>query len=180
MGSWERDDYLAIGLIRKPIGLRGWVGITPFGGGIGRMRLPATVLAAGNASDGLVLTLKEVRPHPKGYRALFEGVDTRDKAENLRDRTIQARFADLPPLAEEEYYHFELEGMKVYGAGDGALLGTVTEAFNYPSVDALQIHLESGQFALIPMTRQIVVSVDRNSRKIYLERSLLEEILPER
>ena len=93
--------------------------------------------------------LLSVRDSGKAAVARFEGVDDRSAAEALRGSLVEVERSALPPLAEGEYYHADLIGLKCEDA-QGNAAGTVVAVENYGAGDLLEIKLESGQRALIP------------------------------
>jgi 16S rRNA processing protein RimM len=178
MMPFEHDECIAIGAVRKPIGLHGWVGVSAFGKSISAMKPPYTVLLCKQKSiDGLAMTVVEVRRHPKGFRLRLAECSSRDDAERIRDHIIKAPARALPPLQDNEYYFHELEGMAVLAGDKEAVIGTVAEVHNYPSVDALEIRLHTGKTALVPLTPRAVPEINRARREVRIELSLLDEIL---
>ncbi len=175
--SHTDSEPVVIGQVRKPIGLKGWCGVTAYGESLGNLKLPARIIldrARGGKTEGILLSVEN---HPKGYRCRFKGVSNRDAAEKLRDADIIVDNAQLPTLAESEYYHFELEGMQVVAEPDNTFIGTVKEVHNYPSVDALEIERPQGKPIVVPMTRETVLRVDRATGTISVSVDFLEEVL---
>jgi 16S rRNA processing protein RimM len=86
-------------------------------------------------------------------------VDDRDRADELRGALICAKRADFPPLGEDEFYVCDAAGARV--TFEGALLGTVTDVRNYPSVDALVVKAaDGGTDWEIPLVDAFVASLD--------------------
>ena len=63
------------------------------------------------------------------------GVETRTQAEQLSGRQVLGDRRRFPPLPPGEYYWFQLLGLPVYDAGDGALLGRLQEILPTPGHD---------------------------------------------
>ena len=72
-----------------------------------------------------------------------------------RGDELAVRRADLPPLAEGEFYAFELVGLRVEEEG-GRVLGTVKDVLPGPANDNLE--LEDG--TLVPMIEDAIRAVD--------------------
>ena len=78
-----------------------------------------------------------------------------------RGATLAVPRADLPALGEDEYYAFQLVGLKVEEEG-GRFLGRVAEVVDYPANDVLE--LDSGVF--LPLVGACVRSVDIEGGRI--------------
>jgi 16S rRNA processing protein RimM len=78
-----------------------------------------------------------------------------------RGTTLAVPREALPPLAEDEYYSFQLVGLVVEEEG-GRVLGRVKEVLDYPANDVLE--LDSG--ALLPLVEACVRQVDLEGGRI--------------
>ena len=93
--------------------------------------------------------LVSVRDGGKTAVARFEGIADRAAAEALRGQLVEIDRADLPPLAEGEYYHADLIGLPCVDEG-GTLVGRVTSVENFGAGDLLEVEVDGGKRALIP------------------------------
>lgn len=130
-------------------GVRGEVRLKLFGEGVDALR-GRTVEAGGRPLRVLAIRAPGV--------ARFEGVDTREAAEALRGTELSVDRADLPPLAQGEYYHADLLGLACVGP-DGAGLGHVVAVENYGAGDLLEIERRDGTRSLVPY-REGVADLD--------------------
>ena len=73
-----------------------------------------------------------------------------------RGRTLTVRRSQLPPLPDDEYYAFELIGLRVEEVG-GPACGTVKGLLPGPANDNLE--LDDG--TLVPMIEDAIHSIDR-------------------
>ena len=96
-----------------------------------------------------VLTLVSLRPGGGGAIARFAEVADRNAAEALRGQLLSIPRADLPPLAEGEYYHADLIGLPCESQ-EGAPLGTVVDIQNFGAGDIIEIERPDGKRAMIP------------------------------
>ena len=96
-----------------------------------------------------VLTLVSVRPGGGGAIARFAEVPDRTAAEALRGEQLAVPRAELPPLAEGEYYHADLIGLPCESR-EGASLGTVVDVQNFGAGDIIEIERPDGKRAMIP------------------------------
>ncbi len=78
-----------------------------------------------------------------------------------RGATLSVPRDALPPLAEDEYYGFQLVGLAVEEEG-GRALGRVKDVLDYPANDVLE--LDSG--LLLPLVEACVQQVDLEGGRI--------------
>lgn len=175
--SGRDADFVAIARIRKPVGLKGFCYVNAFGATLDVLKTPCEIIISSDDTGKSKVILEKINATPKGYSCKFEGFEDRDQAETLRDALILIREDKLPQLDSSEYYHFELEGMKIISLSDSRCIGTVKEIHNYPTTDAIEIIQSDGKQAIIPFTEEIIKQVDKDSNQIMVDDSFLEEIL---
>jgi 16S rRNA processing protein RimM len=78
-----------------------------------------------------------------------------------RGTTLALPRETLPPLEEDEYYNFQLVGLRVEEEG-GRVLGQVKDVLDYPANDVLE--LDSGVF--LPLVEACVRQVDLGGGRI--------------
>jgi 16S rRNA processing protein RimM len=113
--------------------------------------------------------LLQVRDAGKGAIARFEGVADRTAAEDLRGLLVEVDRADLPPLAEGEYYHADLIGLACVDR-EGRALGSVVAVENFGAGDLLEVADDGGRRSLIPFKPGIA---DLTDRRIVLDPEFL-------
>lgn len=75
---------------------------------------------------------------------------------------------NLEPLDENQYYHFEIEGARVYDeAGD--LIGTVTYIGGSAGNDLLYVKTDENEI-MIPFVKAIVKTVDVENKRIVVKK----------
>lgn len=176
----EKTDagaLIALGVVTRPHGLRGEVRLHAHNPDstllLERERI---LLRRPDGHEAREVSL-EARPGPKGsLLARIGGVDGRDAAEALRGAELLVPRGELPPTAEDEWYHVDLVGLEVRD-GDGARRGEVAEVVVYPTVDCLRVVSEDGERE-VPMADPWLVSVDLEAGRVVVEG--LEELPPER
>ena len=87
------------------------------------------------------------------------GVETRTQAEQLAGRQVLGDRRRFPPLPHGEYYWFQLLGLPVYDAGDGALLGRLQEILPTPGHDVYVVVQGQREF-LLPAVAEVVVEIN--------------------
>lgn len=105
--------------------------------------------------NGGALTLKSVRAHKGGAIARFAEIADRNAAEALRSTLLTVDRAELPPLAEGEYYYSDLIGLPCLTT-EGEALGTCVAVENYGAGDILEIEKPDKKRFMVPMNAQAV------------------------
>lgn len=140
---------VAVGVVGKPLGLRGevYVQADP---DLGVEFAPGATFTAG--AD--MLTVASSRLHGNRRVLRFDGVETREDAEALRGRVLTVARDDLD-LDTDAYWAEELIGRSVVTAA-GAPVGTVTGVSDGAAHDYLVVADEGGQELLIPAVDELV------------------------
>ena len=90
----------------------------------------------------------------------FKGVDSRESARSLTNKFLTVDRAEAAPLAEGEFYTFDIIGCEVFD-GDKKL-GTVTNVLKTGSNDVFEVDGKT----LIPALKSVVRSIDIAAKKI--------------
>jgi 16S rRNA processing protein RimM len=170
-------DLVAIAVIKRAIGLSGHCGVMAYGETLGRIDTPVAVFIGENDKRVREIKLTDVELRPQGYVVLFEGINDRNAAEDAQGLNIYISEDKLPKLADGEYYHFQLKGMKVISDSTGGEIGTVRDTVNLPSTDALEVMLTNGHEIVIPYNEQAVIKVDNENKTVTVNDSYIEELL---
>ncbi len=119
-------------------------------------------------ADGRTLTLSSIRVGSKYPVARFAEITGRTAAEGLRGTTLTVPRSSLPPLAEGEYYHADIIGLRCV-AEDGALVGEVVAVENFGAGDVFEIAKADGRKFMVPMK-----AVDIGSERIVVDPDFVE------
>lgn len=87
------------------------------------------------------------------------GIDTRNQAEALVGQTVQGNRERFPPLPEGEFYWFQVLGLPVVNAADGALLGYLAEIIPTPAHDVYVVR-DGEREMLLPAVEEVIVEID--------------------
>lgn len=109
-------------------------------------------------ANGRTLTLKSVKPTPKGIIARFAEIDDRSAAEGLRGSELTVPRESLPAAAEGEIYIADLIGLNVVTT-EGDPVGTVAAVENYGAGDILEIAKPGGARFMVPFNADAVPEV---------------------
>lgn len=165
--------YLAVGLLRRPHGLRGDILFTVTTDFPERLR-PGMVVYFGDDKREMKITRR--RPHNDGIIFGFEGIATPEQAAKYTGKTVFVPAEDRPPLPEGEYYHHQIIGLDVFDETDKHL-GVVSEILETGANDVYVVKTPSGRELLLPALQQVVLEIDleRQRMKVHLLPGLVEE-----
>ena len=159
--------FVAVGLIVAPWGVRGDVKVEPLTDFPDRFRPGAPLWLQGQR-----VSVQRSRSS-RGYVYLaLEGVSTRQDAEALRQRLLEVPEAELKPLRQGQYYHFQLVGLEVFTT-NGRGLGRVEEILSTGANDVFIVRGPAGEI-LLPAIDDVVREVDLEGRRMVVEP--LEEV----
>jgi 16S rRNA processing protein RimM len=162
----EEPDFVLIGLVRRPHGIAGEIGVEPVSAVRERYEHLKHVLVKGE--DGIrQMEVESIRS--KGELLLFklQGIDDRNSAQALAQAELGVKREDVWPLPEGSYYIFDLVGCTVTGEG-GRRIGVVQDVVGLPANDVLVVRTDKGE-ALVPVTRNVVKQVDLAAKTIVIE-----------
>lgn len=110
-------------------------------------------------------TVASVRSTNDKILISFDGLSDCDQVSILRNQLVYIKTEDANTLPEGEYYHHEIMGMQVFDEGDN-LIGTITEILVTGANDVYVIASVSGEEILLPAIKSVVISIDRQLKKM--------------
>ena len=153
---------IAIGIIRKPHGVRGEASVEVWTNSADRFsEVSRITLVSPDEVLQREATIESVRTH--GDRALikFAGIDS---VEDLRDWTIEIPDDEARKLDEDEYFLHDLVGMKVVDEG-GNEKGIVTDAYEGGGGTLLEVTRGARKFE-VPFATDICTKIDAAAKTI--------------
>lgn len=148
--------FLLIGKLRKPHGLHGEIAMEVWTEFPERLRGGRTVYVG---NDYLPLKLRSVRSSAQLLLIAFQGIASPEQVGTMRNQWVYVRADQVPPLAEGEYYHHQIVGLRVKSV-EGQLLGVVVGILETGTNDVLVIHPEIGEDILLPYIDEVIVEID--------------------
>lgn len=156
-------NYLTIGRITKPQGIRGEVIVAVETDFPSRFLEAAHLLIQMNQEAPVLYAVERIRPHKGRFIVKFSDIADRNEAETLRNAKVV--IPESERHREDDFFYFdELEGMLVR-TQEGRSLGTVREVLPNPGHDILVVR-DGSRELLIPFSREICTDVDREDRVI--------------
>jgi 16S rRNA processing protein RimM len=163
------EDYLVVGRIGKPHGLKGEVSVEPrtdeperrFATGV---RL-ATERNRPGAPAAQPLTVAGHRWHSGRLLVTFEEIADREAAEQARGTVLVVPVdPEETPEDPEEFYDHQLIGLDVVTT-EGATVGRLAEVVHGSAQDLLVVDVD-GREVLVPFVSALVPEVDLAGRRI--------------
>lgn len=155
--SLQSAAEIIIGKVGAPRGLDGTLRIIPLTDFDGRFDALEKISVGGKIFD--IETVKQIGGQ---LFIKFAGVDSREVAKTLTNKFLTVDRADAAPLADGEFYTFDIIGCEVFD-GDKKI-GTVTNVLKTGSNDVLEVDGKT----LIPALKSVVRSIDIAAKKILL------------
>ena len=159
------DKPVTLAVVAGAHGIAGEVRLKLFGEGVASLKR----FRAFNAS---ALTVEKIRDDGKGGAiARFAEINDRNAAEALRGTELTVPRAELPLLAEGEYYHADLIGLPAL-SDTGEPLGKVVAVENFGAGDILEIQKPDGKRFMVPMIEAAVP--DWNAERVLVNAAFAE------
>jgi 16S rRNA processing protein RimM len=112
-------------------------------------------------------TILESRPHDGRWVVRFEGVESIDAAEALRDVELRVPADTLRPLGPQQYYVHDLVGCQVETM-DGTIVGSVDRVEFGTGTPNLVVTGRTGE-VFVPLAEAICRRVDPAARRIVID-----------
>jgi 16S rRNA processing protein RimM len=165
-----QERLIVIGRVMRPFGIKGEILIAPF----------TESFEAFERSDVLVfgdvpVKVLGLRIHKGNVLATLEGFQSPEKVGEFRGCLVKTAAGNLPPKEDDEYYWFELIGLKV-STVDGRDLGSVTAITPTGANDVLHVEGAYGEI-LLPMIDDVVLDINIESCAILVDP--LEGLIPD-
>ena len=158
------DTFIEIGLVGRPHGLRGEVGVDFWADSPDLLR--GTLWLRPGRGAPRPHTVAAVRRHQGRPLVLFEGIADRSAAETLRGMHVLVPKNRLPEPDEDEVYLHELLGLHVLLHDTGAPLGTLDDVQMPGGQEVWSIRTPDGKEVLLPAVEEFVASIDLDAAEV--------------
>ena len=160
----SKDDLVVVGRVRRPTGIKGTVLVEVYSGIPNRFVVGDVVIA-----NGIGYEVVDTGKSGGSAKLTFDGIDSIDKADILRDAELSVPAESLPENPPGIYYHYEIIGIRVVTV-DGQELGALTEILETGSNDVFIIRPENtaqgekkSSEILVPVLDGVIVKVDQEA-----------------
>lgn len=158
---------ISFGKISKVHGLSGEVKFIPFSrqlDNISTLERIFIVKTPDSSPVELIITKSRVQKNTAVLK--IQGIDSIEDAEKLVGTVIHVQMSDLRELDDEEYYWFDLIGLKAY-TEQGEYIGEIKDLIDR-SLQSLLVVKNDDKEYLIPLTEPIVKEVNLKQSKIII------------
>lgn len=163
----DLPEYVTIGHIKKPHGIRGSLKVEPLTGDPGRFRLLDKIYLTFDEKIRTQFNITQVQIGPQFVYLSLENIKSRDEAEKYRSAYIEIPQEQCLPLSPSEHYNFELLGYSVKTKG-GKEVGRLKEVQPYPAHDMYIVQNDLKEI-LIPAVPEIVVEINYETKEILID-----------
>jgi 16S rRNA processing protein RimM len=159
------DDWIVVGRIVAPFGLKGDVKL-----------IPQTDFPERLAAHAALYLGVEHRPlHPTSAKVHggvvllhFAGIEDMTAAETLRGQIVAIPANEAAPLAADQYYIHDLIGLRAVHV-NGTDLGSVADILTGAAQDLLVVRRPGQPDALVPFVAALVPAVDVAARTVTID-----------
>jgi 16S rRNA processing protein RimM len=157
------DERVTVGLVRGLHGLGGAVRVEVLSDDPERFAVGSVLFVE---RDERPLTIAWTGPAKPGLLVSFAEVTTRESAERLRDRYLEA--VPGPPLPAGIYYWHQLAGLAVTTT-EGEPLGNVADVFRAGAGEVYVVRGGDRGEILVPAVRDVVVELDPAAGRLVVD-----------
>jgi 16S rRNA processing protein RimM len=155
------EPTVAVGRITRAHGVHGEVAVLVISEVAERFSDGATVWL----EDGRSLTVASTRPHKDRLLVRFREVSDRTQAEALQRELLVVPESSSPGLPEGSWWDHQIEGCTLE-TDAGRSLGVVRDVIHTAANDVWSAIDDAGAETLIPVLKDVLVSVDVEARRI--------------
>lgn len=114
------------------------------------------------------VVVQSYRNHKNFLLVKFEGIDSVEEAEKLKNLQIKINSDEVGELEENEFYFHQIIGCEVFDENDKNL-GKIIDILTPGANDVWVIKGENGKEILIPYIEDVVKKIDITSKKVNIE-----------
>jgi len=171
----RENSLLWVGRVVKTQGIKGQMRVSSAGGNFLTFSAGNMIFFEQKEGSKRAFTVESSRPHKEMTILALREVKRIEEAKELVGCSVYVDKADLKPLPPDEFYWYQLQGLRVE-TEDGKRLGILEEILPTGGNDVFVVRKE-GQEILLPATEEVVVRVDLKEKIMVIH--LLEGLLPE-
>jgi 16S rRNA processing protein RimM len=168
------DELCLLGMVTGTHGLRGELKIRPLSADSDAL-LQAEELFLRRTGETVCCKPSKVSVHKGNLLLRLEGFSDIDAVLPFVGCEVLMRYGDLPELSDDEFYWFELVGMRVTDQ-TGSELGILEDLFTTAAHDIYVVRGPFGEI-LIPAVDEFIVQIDREGKHLLVD--LPQGMIPE-
>jgi 16S rRNA processing protein RimM len=158
-------EFLAVGRLRRPFGLRGEIFMEVLTDFPERLKPGSRVFVGPHHAP---IHIRSCRWHRNRLLIAFDGYAKREEIAELRNQNVTVLTSERPELPEGEFYHHQIIGLRVV-TQDGEALGSVAEILETGANDVYIVRNQTGEEILLPAIDSVIVNVDLEGNEILVD-----------
>lgn len=164
----EDKSRIALGIIRKPHGVRGEASVEPWTDFERFHEVARITLVSPDETETRDTRIESVRTHVDRALIKFEGIDTPEEMKRLKDWTIEIPESRARKLEDDEYFLHDLAGLRLID-GEGRDRGQVLEAYEGGGGVLLNVRRKDGKTYEVPFATTICTDIDVAKKRILVD-----------
>lgn len=158
-------DWIPVGRVTKVHGLKGELKLYPSTDDTWIAGAKQIRLSRDNpVKDFAEYSIQSIRGKDIPFIIKFKRIDSIEAAGELVGQTLYILRDQLPDLPEDEYYWFQIQGLRVYDE-DGHYYGNIEEIIRTGSNDVYVVRDDEKEL-LLPMIDSVVKIIDLEAKKL--------------
>lgn len=166
MNEAYSENLLLIGKVIRPHGLNGLLRILSYALSKETFLKAGTVLLKSDQAGLSEYRVISINAHKNALLLKLNGISSLEDAERYRGAEILIRKDTLRRENEDEYFWFELIGLKVF-LNSGRFIGILKEIINTGSNDIYVVKEGNKEF-LIPALHGVVLKIDLENKRMII------------
>lgn len=158
-------SFLELGTVVGTHGIKGEMKINPMCDSPDFAKQFKTVYSDNAGNNPLKVV--SCRSHGNTILMKLESVDSMDKAELMRGKTLYIKRSDAG-LDESQWFIEELKGCRITDSTSGEYYGRLTDVMTLPANDVWTVTSDDGKEYLLPAIKSVIVSVDVENEVIQI------------
>ena len=163
----DSPELLVVGRVERPHGITGEVSVSI------QTDFPERFVGGAEflwqrGEESRRLRVVSARPHAGRVLIGFEGIGDVAAARSIAGGDLCIAAKDARPAPPGFFYEHEIRGW-ICEDRDGRRLGEAVGLERAPGAPLLSVEISPGKVALVPFVHGIVVSIDRDARRIVLD-----------
>lgn len=168
-----KQDYLLLGEIVRPQGIRGEVKVRHYTDDPDRFYdLETVFLKRGESYEEM--TVEDARVQGDDVYLKLEGVDDRNEAEKLRNIQLWVDRDNAVELGEDEVFIADILGAKAFDT-KGNPVGVLKDVLTPGGVDVFVLKTPKGTL-MFPALKEVLLEMNADEGRLVLDENKLEEV----
>lgn len=171
----DQDQLLVFGVVAGTHGLKGDLKVRPSSGDSDSLLEAPEIFLRRGKDVPVRHRPARVTAHKGNILLRLQGLESIEAVQPLVGCEVLMRYGDLPDLADDEFYWFEIEGLTVVDQTRGEI-GILEDMFSTAAHDIYVVRGRLGEI-LIPAVDEFVLEVDQEERRMTVD--LPEGLVPD-